>query len=64
LPPFTTHEFAVFPFRPSHGINGSIPSPTEAWSTLADAFSTNLTCSPANVSSNGQRANLQDVVVL
>jgi hypothetical protein len=49
LPPFTGNDFAVLPFRPSQSHDESMPSSTETWSTRADAFSTNLTCSPAKV---------------
>jgi hypothetical protein len=47
LPPFTTYEVAFPPFQPNQHSGPFLPS--ETWSTTADAYSTSLNCTPANV---------------
>jgi hypothetical protein len=47
LPQFTTEQFALLPFAPKN--SSSILAGSQSWMTIADAYSTNLTCKPANV---------------
>lgn len=50
LPAFTTAEDAVLPFQPTSDISSILP--TETWITTASAYSTNLTCTLANITLN------------
>lgn len=45
-PPYTTSEFALFPFKPSINTE-EIQSSTQTWSTKTDVYSTSLDCEPA-----------------
>ena len=51
LPSYATAEYSVLPFRPLTDASSALP--TETWSTTANAYSTNLTCSPANTTLDG-----------
>jgi len=70
LPPFTTSDFALLPFQPSQGSSNT--SLSERWTTTADIFHTNLTCSPAQVSmkglsytfSNGKGCTVPDIALI
>jgi hypothetical protein len=53
LPAFTTKEYAVSPFQPEVF---SQPSLSESWSSSAVAYSTHLTCTPAEITT---QINLQ-----
>ncbi|RFU35191.1 hypothetical protein B7463_g1109, partial [Scytalidium lignicola] len=47
LPPFTTYDFTLLPFRPVENTVGVLPS--ETWSMNTTIYNTNLTCTPAIV---------------
>jgi hypothetical protein len=53
VPEFTTKSYAVRPFAPVHGESTFLP--TETWSTSVEAYSTNLTCTPAKSTPHGNR---------
>ncbi|KAE8446044.1 hypothetical protein EG329_012552 [Mollisiaceae sp. DMI_Dod_QoI] len=69
LPPYTARDLALFPFQPTEDAVNFLP--TESWSTTADVFYTNLTCSPAEVQlqglsytfSNGKGCTVPDIAL-
>ena len=48
LPPFTTSDFALLPFKPS--TDGQLRSDTQTWSAVTKIYSTSLECEPAVIS--------------
>lgn len=69
LPPFSTRQHTALPFQlyPAHQLS----SHSETWTATTDAFSTSLSCSPANVTltplgysfSNGKGCTASEIVL-